>query len=198
MPLAIISGLTNQEIFMYRSNRHFRFICLALMSLAGFGCAPAAEDGALTLEDGFEDALTNIGGCADILFYAVDEADEVMLSFSVGGLLQAANEAGEEQTTGFELPSDGLTLIVEVGEKVSDATCDDVIENGGPQVVRTYKAISGTAQITARPGEDEDYSHASGDLLLENVEFESTEGGAENITLDDLEILDASVGWYAG
>jgi len=176
---------------MYCSNRPLRFICLALISIAGFGCAPA-------LEDGFEDDLTDIGGCCDIQFYAVDEADEVMLGFSVDGLLKAAHDAGEEQTTDFELPSDGVTLIVEVGTKVSDATCDDVIENDGPQVVRTYKAISGTARVVARPGEDQDYTDASGDLLLENVEFESTEGGAENITLDSLEILDARVGWFAG
>ena len=77
--------------------------------------------------------MTDIGGYADIQVYAVDDADEVMLGFLVAGQLKAANEAEEAQTTDFELPSDGVTLIVEVGGRISDATCDDVVENGGPR-----------------------------------------------------------------
>ncbi len=149
------------------------------------------------LEDGFETSLEEQGGCGDVVFYAVDSADEVMLTLVVDDLLREAHLAGEEATTQFDLPADEVTLIVEQGTKISDATCDDVIENGGPTVERAYTAVSGTVEITARPGDENDYTSASGDMKLKDVVFES-ESGNKTITLETLSILNAEVGWFAG
>lgn len=142
----------------------------------------------------FGQRLTHFGGCADVIFYAVDADDEVMVTFSAQGLVAAAREAGTETTTVIELPSDDVQLMVEQGSRISDATCDDVIENSGPRVERTWTAVSGTATVRIRPTEYA--SGARGDLVLEDVVF--TSGRADEVALERLEWLDVSVGWYPG
>jgi len=155
---------------------------LILISLLT-ACAP-------TLEGDFAAELTNRGGCADVKFYAVDDDDSKMLSVWVEGLVEAATTAGETQTTTYDLPDPDVELIVEVGSKVSDATCDDVIENGGPAVDATFAATDGKATITIVPGETT--WDARGTLTLEDVTFE---GGGH---IESFEIADTSVGWLAG
>ena len=157
-----------------------RLVALTLLLAA---CAP-------TLESGFDAELTSRGGCADVKFYAVDDADTQMLSLWVEGLVDAATTAGETQTTVYDLPDPDVELIVEVGHRVSDATCDDVIENGGPSIDATFAATDGKATVTIVPGEST--WEARGTLLLEDVTFE---GGG---TLESFEIADTSVGWLAG
>jgi len=158
-----------------------RVVPLALLLAA---CSP-------TLDPEFTSELTNRGGCADVKFYAFDEGDTEMLSLWVDvGLVADATAAGEPSTTTYDLPHADVELIVEVGHKVSDATCDDVIENGGPAIDATFAATDGKATITIVPGESE--WDARGTLVLEDVVFE---GGA---TIDSFEIADTSVGWLAG
>lgn len=137
--------------------------------------------------------LTHFGGCADVIFFAVDSDDELMVTFSAEGLLATAREAGTETTTVIDFPSEDVVLKVEQGSRVSDATCDDVIENSGPRVERSWTAVSGTATVRMRP---EDSSGGRGDLVLEDVVFAA--GGGDEVTLGRLEWLDVSVGWYPG
>ena len=141
----------------------------------------------------FGQRLTLFGGCGDVIFFAVDSADEVMVTFSAEGLVAAALEAGTEATTVVAFPSEDAELIVERGSRISDATCDDVIENSGPRVQRSWTAVSGTATVRIRAlGAS---SGARGDLVLEDIVFSS---GGNEITLQRLEWLDVSVGWFPG
>ena len=152
------------------------------------GCGPA-------LPADFGDELGDGFGCGDVVFYAVDADDTILLRVYAEGLIAAAQEAGEETTTTFALPDEDVEVEVEVGGRISDAACDDVIENGGPRVDVTYVATGGTAVITVRPGAA--LEDARADLHLEDVVFEP-EGGGETVTLDAFDVTDVSVGWFAG
>ena len=142
----------------------------------------------------FTGFLTRFGGCADVIFYAVDAADAVMVTFQADGLVAAAREAEGETTTVVDLPAAGVALVIEEGSRVSDATCDDVIENQGPDVERTWMATSGTATVRIRPLEE--FTGGRGDLLLEDVVFTSDDG--DELLVEELEWVDVSVGWYPG
>jgi hypothetical protein len=142
----------------------------------------------------FEQALTRRGGCADVVFYAVDAADEVMLSFQADGLVAAARAAGEQVVSTFDMSQGPATLVVEQGKRISDAMCDDVIENGGPQVSRTWTAVEGRATVSVRPGMDE--FSARSDLRLEDIVLEDRRG--ERRVVEEMEWVDVSVGWFPG
>lgn len=161
---------------------------LPLLLLTTFGC------GSDPLGPDFAEELTHFGGCGDVIFFAVDSDDEVMVTFLADGLVAAAREAGSETSTVVELPSDDVELIVQQGPQISDATCDDVIENDGPRVQRTWTAVSGTATVRIRPLSES--SGGRGDLVLEDVVFAS--GDRAPITVERLEWQDVSVGWYPG
>jgi hypothetical protein len=161
---------------------------LLLTLLVSLGC------GSNSLGPLFAQRLTHFSGCADVIFFAVDADDEVMLTFRADGLVAAARAAGTEITTVVELPSDDVELVVEVGSRISDAACDDVIENSGPRVQRSWTAASGTATVRIRPLDE--WSGGRGDLVLEDVTF--TSDGADDASLDRLEWLDVSVGWFPG
>lgn len=146
------------------------------------------------LTPNLEANLTRMGGCVDVLFFAVDQSDELMLSFRAEGAVSEAQASGEETVTVFELPSPAAELILERGTRVSDATCDDVLEGDGPQVHRTWSAVSGTATVHVRPGTSAEGARA--DLFLEDVVLETVDG--DEVGLDELEWTDVHVGWYPG
>jgi len=159
-----------------------------VLLLATFGCRTDP------LAPGFTTRLAHFGGCADVIFFAVDGSDEVMVTFRAEALVAAAREAGRETTTVIDLPAEGVELIIEQGSRISDATCDDVIENRGPDVDRTWIASSGTATVRIRPLDE--FTGGRGDLLLENIVF--TSSGGDELVLEELEWMDVSLGWYPG
>lgn len=165
-----------------------RSACVAVAALALAACSSDL------LGPDFETRFAQRGGCGDVIFYAVDGDDEVLLTFTTPGLVAAATTAGEATTTTFDLPHDDVTLLVEVGSRVADATCDDVIENQGPRVDRTYRAVSGRASVTIRPGTDP--FGARGDLRLQDVLLRDDDG--HEVTLESLEWTDTGVGWLPG
>jgi hypothetical protein len=160
---------------------------LTLLLLASAGCGSSPLSPRLARD------LTHFGGCGDVIFFAVDDDDEVLVTFRADGLVAAARAAGVETTTVIELPSDEVELVIEAGSRISDATCDDVIENGGPRVLRSWTAASGTATVRIRPVDE---WSARGDLALEDVVFNSD--GADDASVELLEWLDVSVGWFPG
>jgi hypothetical protein len=154
----------------------------------------ASACGSDLLGPDFVEELVHFGGCGDVIFYAVDADDEVMVTFVAAGLVAEAREAGAETTFVIELPSEDVELIVEQGSRLSDATCDDVVVGSGPHVERTWTAVEGTATVRIRPlggpGADR------GDLVLEDIVV--TGGDGSVLRVERLEWRDVSVGWYAG
>lgn len=166
-------------------------LACALVGLTGLLAACGSDP----LGPDFEQRLTRQGGCADVIFFAVDADDEVMLSFRANGLVEEARDGGEQVVTNFDLSTSGAaSLIVERGSRISDAMCDDVIENDGPRVDRTWEAVAGRAIVTIRPGLT-DFS-ARGDLMLEDVVVEDEDG--DRVVIERMEWADVSVGWFPG
>jgi len=163
----------------------FTFACC----LAVVGCGNGGP-----LSPNVVENFTRLGGCVDVIFYAVDAQDRLMLRFRADGLVNEAQSAGEETVTTFQLPSTEAELILEQGTNVSDATCDDAIEGDGPQVARSWTAVAGTATVHVRP--EPDAGGARADLLLEGVLLESATG--DEVPLSRLEWSDIHVGWYPG
>lgn len=159
-----------------------------LILLVTLGC------GSDLLAPDFAQRLTQLGGCGDVIFFAVDPDDQVMVTFHMEGLVAAARNAETETSTVVVLPSDDVELILQRGSRVSDATCDDVIENSGPQIQQSWTARAGTATVRIRP--EDDPSGTRGDLVLEDVLFGADD--ADDVALEHLEWTDVSVGWYAG
>ncbi len=65
-------------------------------------------------------ALTETGGCGDVVFYGHDTDDTILLRVVAEGLVTAANEAGEPITRTFTLPDPAVTVEVDVGSRISD------------------------------------------------------------------------------
>jgi hypothetical protein len=163
-------------------------------SILVFGLLVLASCGSDTLVGpGFEQRFTSMSGCADLLFYAVDDRDELMLTFFSPGLAAQAWTTGEETVTTFEFPDQAADLKLEQGTRVSVVTCDDVAVNGGPTIRRTWTATGGAATVTVRPLPDRD--GATADLLLEGVTLER---GDDRLLLDRLEWTNVLVGWSPG
>lgn len=160
---------------------------LALLLLAS-GCAPPL------LDPGFEEHLDRTGGCADVVLFAVDSEDEVMLHLSTveEGRVAETTTAGTPQVYVFPLPSDEIVLEVRQGTQVSDATCDDVVENAGPEVFRTWTAVAGKATLTLTP----DGEIVTADLVLMDVDFHDEDGNT--VEIGSFSVHADAVGWYAG
>ena len=154
--------------------------------LAAGGC----PFGVPTLEDGFEDSLTETGGCGDLVAYAADVDNERMLRIDLDQPIVDAG--GEPVAYTVALPDAGATAVIEVGSRISDAMCTDVIENGGPTVLETWTAVSGTLEVSIEP---QDYG-AIADLTLTDAVFESPDG--EQVTVEVFEWTDLNVGWLPG
>jgi hypothetical protein len=151
----------------------------------------ACDLGSPSIDGDVEETLTETGGCADLYTYAVDAADEVILEVWFDGPIAAA--AGVDTSEVFSLPDAMVDVTLEIGTRVSDIACDDVAENGGPQVDETWTAVSGEVAL--------DIVHQSGadpkaDVVLTNVVLESPEG--EQITIETFSWDDVTVGWFAG
>jgi hypothetical protein len=170
-----------------------RFVSVSRITAAVLGCVVWAACSSSLIGPDFEDDLDQLRSCADVYFFAIDTADQVMLTFTVPGRVAAAQTAGETTTWTYTLPDPDVTLFVEQGSRVSDAACDDVIENGGPRIDRTWAAISGTATLTIRPGQGIVDNRA--DLELRDVIVHS-DGTQRRI--ERLDWVDVPVGWFPG
>jgi hypothetical protein len=159
---------------------------LAASSLMATACTPP-----LTGDVG--DQLTRTGGCGDTFVYAADADDTIELSVFAEGLIAAAGDA--PSTRSFTLPDAAVRVRLEQGDRITSATCTDLIENGGPKVVRTYTATAGTVDVTVRPGGADGWD-SEADVTLTDATL-ATEGGQE-ITIDAFTWTAIWVGWLPG
>jgi hypothetical protein len=161
------------------------FLVGSAMALSGCQLGPA-------LHDGFEEELTRSGGCADLYAFAADEDDTILLEVQLDKPLDGAGAVPE--TFDITLPDSFALITVDVGSRVSDAACDDLIENGGPQVRETWTAISGSLLAEVRPGDE--VAQPSADVTLTDIVLESPSG--EQVTLESFSWTELTVGWFAG
>lgn len=167
---------------------------LALAATAALSaCATSTPTGSELAE-----ALESSGGCGDLVVYAVDADKTLLLDVQADGLVQAATEAGEPTTTTFDLATaTGVRVILEQGSEIDDAICDDVIENDGPIVDRSWTATAGTLEVTVRPGPTDTASDPRSDVTLTDVVL-TPDGRGETLSLPSMTWTDIPVGWFAG
>lgn len=139
--------------------------------------------------------LTRFGGCGDVVLYATDEHDRVMVTFQAQGVVESARNAQEPETeVVLDLSTAAADVRIEHGERVGSTVCNDVIMPPGPRVDRVWTATAGSATLRLRPVSGSGGAFA--DLVLEGVVFSSD--GAEDITLEELTWANVFVGWYPG
>lgn len=141
------------------------------------------------LPDDLAARLTRTGGCGDVVFFATDADDTLMLIAEAPELVTEAFAAGQTRTTDYLIPDESFSLQVHRGARVSDATCDDVVEQGGPDIRDTWTAEAGSATITIVPGPTAEQS--TGTLLIQDVIV-------DDALIATFEIADVAVGWFAG
>ena len=152
------------------------------------------------LEAGFEAALTETSGCADIYVYAHDEDATMMLqveAFDLG----IANAAclGGPQSLVIDLPAEGVSASLLYGERVTGYACTDIIADQ-PVVLRTWVATAGTITFNVTAAGSaicDSVPYAQADAVLENLVLTPEDGGEGEVTLPSLAI-DAFVGWLPG
>lgn len=150
------------------------------------------------LEDGFLAELTRTGGCGDVFAFATDPAAERILEIHGDGWIADALDGGPT-TLDLDLstaPADEVTVEVRTGSRVDDAACDDVIENGGPQIDRTYVAVAGRLQVALTLGDTPEATTL--DLQLSDLVVEPAEGGDAVEAGAVLSLEGLTVGWFAG
>jgi hypothetical protein len=151
----------------------------------------ACDLGEPSVGEDIEESLTEIGGCADLYTYAVDADDEVILEVRFDAPLAAA--AGVDTSLTYAIPDAAVEVTLSVGTRVSDVSCDDVAENGGPQIDEVWTAVSGDVALDIVHQTDAD---PKADVALTNVVLESEDG--EQVTIETFSWDDITVGWFAG
>ena len=143
-----------------------------------------------------DEALSRRGGCSDLVVFAVDEEDRWLLTVEVDDLVASARETGQDELREtLTLPAERGRAALERGSKVSDAICDDVIENGGPRVDMVWLGVGGDISVTIRRvGEDDAFE---ADVSVENLVLDQ-EDGPEQIEVQSLIWSDIAVGWLPG
>ena len=145
-------------------------------------CAPSVPDN-------LPNKLTEQGSCGDLFVFAANAADTLVLAINVDeGLVEAAHSAQQTTSTTITLPAASTTVTLTDGKRVTDAMCDDVVEN--PQDPRAeWSATSGTLDVAITPGDALEEARANVDakdlIIDESAPF-------------DLSWFDVSVGWLPG
>jgi hypothetical protein len=172
-----------------------------LFLLTLLGCpSPTPDDSGLSpLDADFEAALEGpAGGCADVWMYAANDDNTVALFFQVGGVVQDACAAAAPSTFTYTLPDATVELRVEQGSDLTLNECNDVMDETGPEVARTWTASAGTASLLVEPTNTEycDSDTTPATLTLTDVTF-TADDGAGDVVIESL-VISANVGWLPG
>jgi len=184
--------------------------CLAVvMTVTLLGCAAdenAALDWALMDDaDHLEREPPVYGGCGDVFLYAKSESDRMGMTISTYSLeyslIEEAREAGGSIETVFELPAEGIDIVLQAGRNLSRYWCNDAIYPPLPVVRLEAFPVGGT--LTLQVSSDPDmpsswYTPGTATAILEDVVW-ATEGGVLVDSLPaEIEMYDVFVGWLAG
>jgi len=131
--------------------------------------------------------LTRTGGCGDVFFFGVSADEAVGLVVTTNGPFTAGPDS---VTRHFDLPSDALSVKVEVGSQVGMLYCNDTLT---PEyhVDATREAIRGSVDITVDPGD----CPRTGTAELNDVVIKS---GGQEATVPDMTIRAEGIGCFAG
>ena len=146
--------------------------------------------------------LSNISGCSDYFVYAYNDADTQTLHISGSGLAQEAHSNNTSISRSYTINPDTddiqPTLVMQIGENLNHASCNDAIIPGmEPVVADEWRAISGTVSFSVTPaGEATDWGEypAEMDITLEEIVLSNDTSSVEIPTMS----LSAAIGWMPG
>lgn len=153
------------------------------------------DPGGSTLEEGWEATLTRVGGCSDLLVYAVNESDTIMLTVQFARPLQGAGFV--DMTDERDLPNPNAAVTVASGERVSDLTCDDVVEGAGSVLIGGWAGGEGHLSLVVDYDESDTSALPLADVTITGVRLRPTDG-SEAVEMDDFAWTDVTVGWEPG
>lgn len=142
--------------------------------------------------------FTKSGGCGDVFMWATTEDDTFAVVVDWREAATKAVEAGSFDET-VSLPDPDVSVSLQVGTMLSAGFCTDIAGMPGHRVDGNAPAVSGTVELAVRPNGDELFDTAQADLTLHDVVFDVTVGGeAQQWRVEQLELRDILVGWFAG
>jgi hypothetical protein len=174
-----------------------RRVLLAAFLVAG--CATASPP---TPAPGLQlpgDQFARTGGCGNAFLFAATEDDRALI------VIEWPNAASEAQLEGgytdsASLPADNVRVRLQLGSRLSEGMCTDIIMPDAPLIETDVDAQSGQVEITVTPdAADPIFPLARADLILTDVVFTvEAADGPQTYRLDRLELTDISIGWMAG
>lgn len=169
------------------------------------------------LADAFGAALTEAGGCGDVMLYASDLDETVLLAFKADGAATAAYDADGGIAFVWAFPLHGPVsddddeeeaapvvaapeLLVQQGHALAARLCDDApVES--PVVTRAWMPVTGAAVLSIEPtGERNEWGDvpARATLTLTDMAFVPTDAPeSAPVPMGDL-TFEARVGWLPG
>jgi hypothetical protein len=147
------------------------------------------------LPEDFESTLTRTGGCSDLLVFAVNEADTTMMTVQFARPLQGAGFV--DMTDERDLPNPNAVVTVVRGDRVSDLTCDDVVDGPGSVLLARWNAGEGHLSLVVDYDEGDTGALPLADVTLTNARLRPVSGD-EAVDMDDFSWTDVAVGWEPG
>ncbi|MCX4240645.1 hypothetical protein [Paraliomyxa miuraensis] len=145
------------------------------------------------LVPGFEGDLTEVSGCADVVVYAHDAADERGLVVSVDQGL-AADAIAQDMPTHIELPATDPTVSIQgrAGFDVTVNECNDVIVPD--DIKETWSPTAGTVIVDVTP---DGMGGATATVQLVDVSLHRDQPGPAQIVVNFI-FTDVPVAWLPG
>ena len=97
----------------------------ALFLMLAAGCASVEPQPAAEVDPNAD--FTDAGGCGDLVVYAVNSADTVVLRIEAEGLVEASG--GADTTSTWSLPNLAVDVVLEVGDHVTGALCAEIVDH---------------------------------------------------------------------
>jgi hypothetical protein len=140
--------------------------------------------------------FTRSGGCGDVFIWTTNADDTMALTVQWD---RAATTAWEQE--GFDdsmtLPQPAVQVFLVVGAELSQTYCTDI--GGMGRVDGQAPAVSGTVELTVTPQAGGFEPAGTADVTLRDVAFDVVQGTeTETWRIDQLELEDLNVGWFAG
>ncbi len=182
---------------MFRAAPIFLIICCHLATGCGVPTAisPVASTVPITPDDTLFTGATR--GCGDFFVYRFDATGKLVLSVS----LDEAKLDWSKSSVAIEIEANVAQARVEVLQFRDPPTsyfCDDV--GGDPEPIAQWQAVAGELVIerTLEPPPPE-YPNATHQIsvTLRNIHLQNAKT-SETAVIEELEIKDVQVGWYAG
>ncbi len=159
-----------------------------MLPLLLIGCGVPA------LQPGFEDALTETGGCGDVVVYARDPERTVGLMFIADDALVSSVPESMDYDLASAESATNRWLTAYQGVEVGEIWCNDV-STGAETLKRSWVAVAGTATVDVTPDGN---GGGLADVAITGATLQSDDDAEVTVDLAAFTWSGISVGWLPG